>query len=122
MCPDRKNIIKKTLNFAKHQYGKPYDYEFKPGIKSFFCSELVNESFKHAGYKTRLSSVKRSKQVINHLEDQINGAVDALHPICFLNGNFSLVYLSHNLIYKNNLLEYNNHLKTASPNKKHINQ
>ena len=30
-----------AANLAEVQVGKPYDFEFSPGIQSFYCSELV---------------------------------------------------------------------------------
>jgi hypothetical protein len=102
----KKKIIRKTLKFAKTQFGKPYDFDFKQSPHSFFCTQLVNEAFKHAGYNTGLLSIKMSKKIPKKLKKHINGVVDALSPVDFLNGKFEVVYLSHNLEYKNKKLNY----------------
>lgn len=99
-------IIDKVMHYVKKQYGKPYDYEFKQGVQSFFCTELVNESYRHAGYDSGLTSLKRPKRIIKKIEEKINGAADALEPINFLNGNFEVVFLSHNLELKHNKLSF----------------
>ena len=104
-------IIDKVMHYVKKQYGKPYDYEFKHGAQSFFCTELVNESYQHAGYDSGLTSLKRPKRIIKKIEEKINGAVDALEPINFLNGNFEVVFLSHNLEIKHNKLSFVNNNK-----------
>jgi hypothetical protein len=35
-----------ALDWAKKQYGKPYDYFYLPDDKAFYCSELVYDAFK----------------------------------------------------------------------------
>ena len=104
--PDKGKIIDRVMRYVKKQYGKPYDYEFKHGAQSFFCTELVNESYQHAGYNSGLISLKRPKRIIKKIEEKISGAVDALEPINFLNGNFDVVFLSHNLELKHNKLSF----------------
>ena len=100
----RNKIITQTIRFTKIQFGKPYDFEFNPGPQSFFCTQLINEAFKHAGYKTGLSSIKYSNKT--PIKEHINGVFGALSPVDFLKGKFDVVYLSHNLEYKNKKLIY----------------
>ena len=90
-------LIWKAIKYAKKQIGKPYDWEFKKGPKSFFCTELVNESFKQAGYKTGIASVKKGK---------VANALGALHPARFVKGKFRVIFLSHNLKLKGKKLIY----------------
>lgn len=40
-----KEGIDGACSFAINQRGKKYDYEFSPGIQSFYCSELVYYSY-----------------------------------------------------------------------------
>jgi hypothetical protein len=105
--PHRRHTINKAVEYAESQFGKPYDYEFKKGPACFFCSELVNESFKHAGHKTRISSVKKPRKLIKKIEEMfLPHAVDALHPKDFVKGRFDVVFLSHNLKLKRNTLVF----------------
>ncbi|MBU3942690.1 hypothetical protein KKA24_01760, partial [Patescibacteria group bacterium] len=50
----KKTIIEETIEYAKLQFKKPYDFELKPENETFFCVELINKSFKEAGYETGL--------------------------------------------------------------------
>jgi cell wall-associated NlpC family hydrolase len=102
----RRSIIKKALTYARTQYGKPYNFDFSRGPKSFFCTELVNEAFKHAGFHTGMQSVRRQRKIIKKLEEHFTHAVDALLPGNFLKSKFTLVFLSHNLKYTNNKLVF----------------
>ncbi len=89
----RRKIIKKAINYAKEQFGKPYDYDFKKGSKCFFCTELVNEAYRKAGYQTKLKSLMKPKYLI----ERVSNVVNALKPSDFLKGNFEIIFLSHNL-------------------------
>jgi hypothetical protein len=103
---NKKKIIKKAINFAISQNGKPYNFDFKAGSRSFFCTQLVNNSYKYAGFNSGLKSIKRSNKAIKKLKENFIGAVDALHPINFLKSKFCLVYLSHNLKFDKNKIVY----------------
>ena len=94
----RRSIIKKLVRYVKTQFGKPYDFDFVKGPTAFFCTELVNEGLKHAGYKSGLKTFKRPKKGVKKIESLLSdGAADVLHPNSFLKGRFDLVFLSHNL-------------------------
>ena len=102
----RWRVIRKAIRYMKTQYGKPFDFDLRRNTKSFFCTQLVNEAFKYAGYKTKLISVKRSKGVIKEIERIFGGIISALHPNSFLKGNFDVVFLSNNLKIKNKNLVF----------------
>ena len=105
---NRRNIIRDAIYYAKTEKEKPYDFDFKKGIQSFFCTKLVNESFKQAGYDSGLVSIKRPNNKIEKLKKHFTGAVEALHPFCFLNGNFNIVFVSHNLAFEGKKLKFIN--------------
>jgi len=100
----QRKIIKSVINYAKEQVGKPYDYEFKKGEDAFFCSELVNAAYTHAGYDTGLklfSSPSRVKQLRT-----------ATRPEKLANDcNFDVVFVSHNL-------KFDGKLKLMAPKQK----
>ena len=93
----RRKVIEKALEYAEKQVGKPYNYYFRKKIDSFFCTQLVNESFRHAGYNTGLASFKKPRKRLKKIEEKIFGGVEALHPLEILKGNFEIIWLSHDL-------------------------
>ena len=95
----KRQIIKLAITYAKQQLGKPYENFFREDKKQFFCTELVNESFKNAGYKTKLQSIKPFRTSFDKISKHILDVTHWLTPIEFLNGNFRIVFLSHNLMY-----------------------
>ena len=104
----RYSVIENAIKYAENQIGKPYNYAFREGHKSFFCAQLVNDAYKHANYKTKLISVSKPKKWTKKLKDEITGAVEALHPMHFLVGNFDIKFMSHDLRYKNQELTFFN--------------
>ncbi len=92
---NRKTIINETIKYAKLQFKKPYDFELKPENEAFFCVELINKSFKEAGYETGLS-VKEGDKII------FKKSREAIKAHDFLKGNFDLIFHSHNLKIENN--------------------
>jgi uncharacterized protein YycO len=48
--PQFHHLIPEALKFAKNQIGKPYDKAFLLNNESFYCSELLHESFKSANH------------------------------------------------------------------------
>ncbi len=102
----RKRMIHKAVKFAKRQLGKPYDFEFQSDKETFFCTQLVNEAFAHAGYETGLVSAKPSDGLLEKIEGQVTGVMNALQPIQFLEGKFDIIYMSENLKYKDGKLLY----------------
>ncbi len=93
-------IIKNTIKYAQQQVGKAYDYDFSKTKQGFFCSKLVNESYRSAGYKTRLASTSQPRSWISKIITMFTRAHTALRPTRFPYGNFDVVFLSHNLIRK----------------------
>jgi hypothetical protein len=85
----RRKTIKITIKELKKELKKPFDFEFKKGEESYFCSKLVNESFKKAKYDTKVKTFKRSKSLIKTKK--------IIHPQDFVKGNFEIIFLSHNL-------------------------
>jgi hypothetical protein len=96
----RSNIIRDAIKYAKTQLGKPYDFEFSKGIDKIFCTELINESFKHAGHNTHLRVVSRAKSFEEKIMKFISTASLALRPEQFLESNFDVIFISHNLKLK----------------------
>ncbi len=96
---NKHRIIKKTIQYAKQQLGKPYENFFKEDKSHFFCTELVNEAYKYAGHNTKLKSIKPFRTTIEKMEKNILDVTHWLKPIEFLNSNFRIIYHSRNLAY-----------------------
>ncbi len=96
----RRTIIRHAIRYAKQQLGKAYDFDFTSTRQGFFCSKLVNEAFRAAGYKTRLKSSSRPRSLLAKFLSKISRAITALRPARFVYGNFEVVFLSHNLTLK----------------------
>ncbi|MBT3297885.1 hypothetical protein HN385_03100 [archaeon] len=110
---NKRKIIKNAIKFAESQLGKPYDFDFSPGAKKFFCTELINSAYRHAGHKTKLSNFGKFRTFTEKIEKHIVTAPKALTPEHFIKGNFKVVFLSHNLsIEKGNLKYIGEHPKT----------
>jgi hypothetical protein len=105
---NRRKIIHDTIKFAKKQIGKPYDFDFSKGEEKFFCTELVNSAFHHAGYKTGVATFGRFSGVSGKIEKSISSARKALRPDQFIKGNFIVVFISHNLEWKEKKLVMKN--------------
>ncbi len=97
--PHRRHLIKKAIRYAKLQLGLPYESFFHHHPKHFFCTELVNKAYHHAGYRTGLHNLKPFRTSIEKVEKEFIEVTHWLKPIEFLHGNFRLVFLSHNLAY-----------------------
>ncbi len=100
----RKRIIKKAISYAHKQLGKPYDFDFKKGIDKIFCTELINESYLHAGHNTKLRTFSKVKSFEEKILKYITNATFALRPEQFMESNFDIVFLSHNLKVKKKLV------------------
>ena len=100
----RKATIKKAILYAREQLGKPYDFDFKRGIDKIFCTELINESYRHAGHDTKLRTFTRVKSFEDKIKRFISNATMALRPEQFMESNFDIVFLSHNLKVKKKLV------------------
>lgn len=97
---NRKHIIKKAIKFAREQVGKEYESFFKHEQSHFFCTELVNTAFHHAGHKTGLGNIKPFRSILEKVEKKIVEVEHWLRPEEFLRGKFKIVFLSHNLKLK----------------------
>jgi len=96
----KRRIIRRAIKFAKQQIGKPYNFEFTKTKESFFCTELVNSSFKYAGYTTGIATYGHFITLAEKIEKNITAAAKALKPDRILQGNFCVVFISHNLAFK----------------------
>ncbi|MFC1648121.1 YiiX/YebB-like N1pC/P60 family cysteine hydrolase [Nanoarchaeota archaeon] len=101
---NRKKLIRNSIEYAKKQLHKPYNFDFKEGEKCLFCTQLVNDSYLHAGYKTGLASIKHQDSFKKKVEEAVSKAIDALRTEDMTGGNFEVVFLSHNLEIKNKKL------------------
>lgn len=95
--PERTKIIRDAVQYAQQQVGKPYDFDFSQQANSYFCTELVNFAFRKAGYHTKLNTMGEFRSWAEKIEKKIIRAIKALHPDRFVEGNFEIVFLSHNL-------------------------
>ena len=96
----RRKIIREAIKYAKTQLGKPYDFEFSRGVDKMFCTELINESFRYAGHDTQLKTINRAKGFEERILKFISTASLALRPEQFLESNFDVIFMSHNLKLK----------------------
>jgi hypothetical protein len=97
----KRKIKRKAIRWAKEQVGRPYNYEFRKNHKSYFCSELVNEAYLQAGYRTGLNSLTSPRSLKRIARAAISRADNALRPARMIRGNFRVVCLSHNLKISN---------------------
>jgi len=95
--PHSHRIIKQAIKFAKLQVGKPYESFGQAKKEHFFCTELVNDAYHHAGYKTGLKSIKPFRTTTDKIEKNITHVRHWLTPIEFIKGNFQIIFISHNL-------------------------
>ncbi|MBT3464228.1 hypothetical protein HN789_05475 [archaeon] len=98
----KRYIIYKALQYAKKQLGKPYNFELNTTKGNFFCSQLVNDSFKAAGYNTGLENFRDNPSFKSNILKLINDKGDPLEPGWFLEGNFEVIFVSPNMVIKNN--------------------
>ncbi len=79
--------VTKSIDFVSKQLGKPYDFEFVPGEKEFFCTQLINDAYKHSGFKTGVSNFIKNSA----------GMRMPLKAKGFLKGNFKVIFYSNSL-------------------------
>ncbi len=96
----KRRIIKNAVKFAKSKLGRPYDYDFSKKGDTYFCSEIANDAYRAAGYKTGLSSLSTPGTIKRKIEEKISKAANALRPQRMIKGNFRVMFLSHNLELK----------------------
>jgi cell wall-associated NlpC family hydrolase len=99
----RKYKINAAIKHVEAQVGKPYDFDFTNDKNKFFCTELVNHAYQHAGHDTGLKSMGRFRTIEEKIEKLVITATKALHPEKFIEGNFDIVFTSHNLEMKRKL-------------------
>ncbi len=114
---DKKKKIKKIIECAKNQVGKPYNFTFRKNKKkednTFICTQLINYCHKNAGYDTGLDTFSKIEfnPGIKIIKKHIN-LTNVLHPKQFIEkGNFDVVFLSHNLKFENEKLSYTGQIK-----------
>ena len=100
-----KKEIRKLIKNTKNAIGTPYDFSFSDKDDSFFCTQFVNEMFKKTGYNTQLMSLHKPQSSSERILRKINNAAVSIRPSDFLRGNFTQIFLSHNLSFENNKLK-----------------
>ena len=94
--PKQKGFETAACKYAKSQLHLPYDFTFTGDTQHSFCTELVNEAYKCAGYPTQLSSIHRYHSTQKKAFSWVIGYT-ALRPDEMLHGNFDIIAFSHNL-------------------------
>jgi len=91
-------MSKKTIEFALQQLNKPYNYNFQVDEHgdTFFCTELINNSYKQAGVKTGLEN-----------SDPTTIIPSPLRPTEFINNNFEIIFTSKSLVREDNKIKLN---------------
>ena len=83
--------IEEAITYAEEQIGIPYNFLYTPGTYHFYCTQLINNAFHHAGFRTGLANNSgRPKRSVKG----VLGIQNPLHPAHFIKGNFDLVYSS----------------------------
>ncbi len=75
-----KEKIKKAIQYAEQQIGKPFDFTFENDADKLYCTELLQ----HAFTKGHMGMKKIAKK-------------DMLHPMDLLKGSFKTIFTSHNI-------------------------
>ncbi|MBI2572876.1 hypothetical protein HYV86_03380 [Candidatus Woesearchaeota archaeon] len=96
----KRYLVRHAIKFAKAQLGKAYDWDFSQTKQGYFCSKLVNESYRAAGYKTKLTSSTKPRSFFQKIVYTLSHSITALRPEHFIYGNFELIFMSHNLTRK----------------------
>lgn len=94
--PKQQGFAREAVKYAKSQIHLPYDFKFTGDTQHSFCTELVNEAYKCAGYHTKLSSIHHYHSSQKKAFSWVIGYT-ALRPDEMLQGNFEIVAYSHNL-------------------------
>ena len=91
-----KDIAQKAVTYIKNQIGKPFNFLIEEGGEKFYCTELVNNAYREAGFDTGLTNHKKfGPQII----EKIIKIKNPLRPTDFLKGNFEIIYMSDALKY-----------------------
>jgi len=94
--------IKKTIVFARAQIGKPYDFYLEHRHDRYFCTQLINDSFKSAGFDTGVGIKDKIRQNFLWIFWRIRKVVKADD---FLRGNFDTIFISQGLEEKNQIIK-----------------
>ena len=91
MKTPKKSLIEKVDKFIKDRVGIDYNYPLSPNNGRFTCTQLVNEAYNNAGYKTNLRSFKKKSEFIGRYFPFFT----LLLPFNVLkHGNFKVIYYS----------------------------
>lgn len=95
LAPYRKEkIITDAIVWARAQLGKPYDYEFDTDTEKFFCTQLVNEAYYHAGLHLGFTDHEPSENIIL---EQLRRWKNVIRPKDMARGHVAIVFLSRYL-------------------------
>lgn len=91
---DREKVIAKTIRFAKRQLGQPYDIFLEGMNYGYFCTNLINCSFGHAGFDTGVGS----KDIFNKKPRPVFWRIkNTVRADYFLRANFLKIFASQSL-------------------------
>lgn len=89
-----KEKMRKIIECAEAQIGKPYDFDFEIGGKKFYCSELIEFACHRAGFDCGIEPRPEKNRE------------DIIRPLNFINDKLNVIMLSHNLRLRNGSLEF----------------
>ncbi len=95
---DYERTINQAISFAREQIGKPYDFYLEHRHDRYVCTQLINASFKNAGFDTGVGIRDEIRQNFLWIFWRIRKVVRADD---FLRGNFETIFVSHSLKEKN---------------------
>lgn len=101
--------INQAINFAQKQIGKPYDFYLEHRHDRYVCTQLINVSFKNAGFDTGVGIRDEIRQNFLWIFWRIRKVVRADD---FLRGNFETIFVSQSLKEKNQEIEKLSNFRT----------
>ncbi len=90
--------VARAISFAQKQMGKPYDFYLEHRKDRYVCTQLINASFKEAGFDTGVGLKDEIRQNFLWIFWRIRKVVRADD---FLRGEFETVFVSKSLQEKN---------------------
>jgi hypothetical protein len=78
-----------VLRYVDQMIGKPFDFFFARGERSFFCTELIESAFEAARYELRFTHHTK-RYLLPHAHE----------PKDYLTADVDIVFTSHNLLQK----------------------
>jgi hypothetical protein len=108
ICLAYDDVVEKAIRFAKKQVGKPYDIFFEADNSSYFCTDLINDSFFQAGFDTGVRNKEVNKKGLINVFGRIKKAARADH---FLRANFSKVFISRDIENSKNIFSFSKFFK-----------